>query len=117
MRLRVADFLPDPWRSPMGRTTVLVSVHSAGCEGCRKYLEELGPSAAEFEVWDARLAVITPEPDGAATPVAPAGEAAVIVADRYGHVYEATYAGEGHAFPAPRQLEEWLKFLGTLCPE
>ena len=44
-------------------------------------------------------------------------EAAVIVADRYGQIYEVYRAGTGHEFPAVRQLEEWLKFLGTLCPE
>jgi hypothetical protein len=98
----------------MGRTTVLVSTHSAACEGCRQYVDALAPSSAEFEVWDARLVVLTPGP---ANQVASPGEAAVIVADRYGHIYDACYTGEGHAFPSPRQLEEWLKFLGTLCPE
>lgn len=103
-RLAVAQFLPG---AAKGRTTVLVKLHSAECEGCRHYLDQLAASAAEFEVWGASL-VVAP---------GPSDDAAVIVADQYGQIYDAVYTGGGHQFPAPRQLEEWLKFLGTLCPE
>jgi hypothetical protein len=43
--------------------------------------------------------------------------AGVVIADRYGQVYYVSEAGENHAFPTPRELEEWLKFLATECPE
>jgi hypothetical protein len=115
-----------------GQTTVLMSVHSATCNGCRHYLDSLAPSAGEFNVWDGRLLIAVPgsisesqllhAPFGKV--LADQGErisspdnASLIVADRYGHIFEAVHAGGTHQLPAPRQLEEWLKFLGTLCPE
>jgi hypothetical protein len=142
-KLAVAGFLPDvelpsspagtplPLRPAMGRTTVLVCVHSAGCEGCLRYLDGLNASGAEFEAWDARLLVAAPGPPAAARfgpsfaviladpthIVTSPSDAAVTVADRYGHIFEACHAGESHRLPSPRELEEWIKFLGTLCPE
>lgn len=32
-------------------------------------------------------------------------------------VLEVSEAGTTHLLPAPREVEEWLKFLGTQCPE
>jgi hypothetical protein len=142
--LAVTKFLPDielpagpagmliGLRPSMGRTTVLVSVHSSGCDGCRRYLDELGPSSPEFRDWDARLLIVVPGGENAAEQLRPPfgtvladkdrhvsspDDAAVIVADRYGHIYDLCRAGAGHRLPPPRQLEEWLKFLGTQCPE
>jgi peroxiredoxin len=142
--LAIAKFLPDielpsaqtgkpiPLRPSMGQTTILVSLHSTVCEGCRRYVEELASSSPEFEVWDGRLVIVAPGPRTGAEQLRPAfgaaladpsgqvsspGDAAVIIADRYGHIYEACHAGEGHGLPSPQQLVEWLKFLGTLCPE
>jgi hypothetical protein len=91
-------------------------------------VERLAASGREFEDWDARLLVVLPEagrlPVAFATVVsdtggvlAETGSAAVIVADRYGQVFHAYGAGTGHQFPPPREIEEWLKYLGTLCPE
>jgi peroxiredoxin len=123
---------PVQLRPSMGRTTVIVSVHSTACEGCRAYAGELASGAGEFEAWDARLVVVVPGPAAGAERFEPRfgtvlvdpahrisspADAGVIVADRWGQIYDACYAGGGHQFPARRQLEEWLKFLGTLCPE
>ena len=139
--LSVAQFLPDialpsvpartptPLRPNIGRTTVLVSIHAAACQDCRRYLEELAGSSSEFYLWDARLLIVVPGIAAQLRPgfgqvladeagqIAAPGQAAVLVADRYGQIFDAVYAGAGHNLPAPRQLEEWLKFLGTLCPE
>lgn len=41
----------------------------------------------------------------------------VLVADRYGQIFEIMQAGAEHALPEPRELEEWLKYLATQCPE
>ncbi len=119
---------PFPLRPPPKATTVLVSLHSAACQGCRRYVDGLAASAPEFLVWDARLVVVVPgsarfhalfgtvlaDP---AHQVSSAEDAAVIVADRYGQIFDECHAGAGHRLPEPRQIEEWLKFLGTLCPE
>ncbi len=110
---------------------MLATIHSARCAGCRGYLDSLSPLAHEFEVWDARLLVIAPGPlRETATPPAQFGKvlsdengeiadpasASVIVADRYGQIFDAVHAGTSHALP-PREIAEWLKYLGTLCPE
>ncbi|HJU65394.1 MAG TPA: hypothetical protein VJ596_06935 [Gemmatimonadaceae bacterium] len=44
-------------------------------------------------------------------------DATLVVADRYGHVYFVQQAGLGHELPPPQEVEEWLKFLATQCPE
>jgi hypothetical protein len=41
----------------------------------------------------------------------------VIVADRYDQIFHIDDAGDGHALPAARELEEWLTFLAIQCPE
>lgn len=143
-RLAITQFLPDielpsvetgmlvPLRPSLGRTTILFGLHSATCEGCRRYLDQLASISPEFKAWDARLFVAVPglRSQGAkfgprfgtvladtANRVSSRDDARVIVADQYGQIFESSYAGGGHDLPAPRQLEEWLKFLGTLCPE
>ena len=43
-----------------------------------------------------------------------------VVADRYGQVYHVEAPGGeagAHAVMEPRELEEWLKYLATQCPE
>ncbi|MFW6205883.1 MAG: hypothetical protein ACOC5I_01460, partial [Gemmatimonadota bacterium] len=41
----------------------------------------------------------------------------VLVADRYGQVFHRQDAGAEHAVVEPRELEEWLRYLATQCPE
>lgn len=40
-----------------------------------------------------------------------------LVADRYGQLFHTEEAGAEHALMEPRELEEWLKYLATQCPE
>lgn len=142
--LSVASFIPDirlpsapngalvQLRESGGKTTVLVTLHSARCAGCQEYLNSLAPLSGEFDIWDARLLVIVPGPMRAAERLrAPFGKvlgdehrrladpasASVLVADRYGQIFHAAHAGDSHELTSPRDLEEWLKYLGTLCPE
>ena len=82
-------------RPVLGQTTVIVS-----CGGCEDYLRMLADMDEEFQLWEARLIVLRADRDR------------VVVADRYGQVF---YTDD--ALTAPRQLAEWLKYLGTLCPE
>jgi hypothetical protein len=121
--LQVAQMLPDisvpqrgsgplvPLRPARGETTVIVWTHPHGCRECERYLETITEIEDEFLVWEGRLLVLS-----SAQQVAGEG-AGVIVADRYGQVFHISLAGARHALPPARELAEWLKFLGTLCPE
>lgn len=126
------DGIPVHLRESGGKTTVLITLHSAYCPGCREYLKRLAPFSGEFDVWDARLLTILPAPAAEAERLHPpfgkvlidergvladSASAAVLVADRYGQIFEAARAGASHELPSPRELAEWLKYLGTLCPE
>ncbi|HJR64057.1 MAG TPA: redoxin domain-containing protein [Gemmatimonadaceae bacterium] len=115
--------------------TVLVQVHGPTCPDCRRYLSELATAAGDLASWDGRVVAIVPGSLDEASavraelrlPFAVLSDAvgrspladgtAVVVADRYGHVYFVTETGAGHALPTPRELEEWLTYLATQCPE
>lgn len=126
------DGTPLQLREAGGKITILVTVHSPVCDGCREYLDSLAPLAPEFDSWDARLLVVVPGPIANARAlhltfgtvlrddcgcIADGISASVVVADRYGQVFETVRAGASHELPGPRELEEWLKYIGTLCPE
>jgi hypothetical protein len=140
--IRRGDLLPDvalplisggaaePLRPTFGRATVLLVLHAPFCPSCQHYLDQLGPLSGEFLLWEGRLLIVTP--DGTPSYRTPAfglqvrdlgsrlttpGAACFVVADRYGQVWAVASAGSSHAFPKPREISEWLKYLGTLCPE
>ncbi|HXG33448.1 MAG TPA: hypothetical protein VNJ11_08790 [Bryobacteraceae bacterium] len=140
--IRRGDLLPDvalplirggriePLRPAFGRTTVLLILHEPFCPSCQHYLDELGELSEEFSIWEGRLLVVAPDTSpayrcpGFGLPVrdpenrlGTRGMAYFLVADRYGQVWEAAPAGDSHPFPPPREITEWLKYLGTLCPE
>jgi hypothetical protein len=48
---------------------------------------------------------------------APSSQAALVIADRWGLVYFTRSAESPEALPAPAEIEEWLRFLATQCPE
>ena len=122
-------------RSGDRRATVLVRVHAADCSGCRRYLAALGTSGIDLGWWEGRVIVVVPGPLAEASMLRSAvaawftvlsdvddralalDDAGVVIADRYGQVYHVGIAGAAHDFPAPEELEEWLKFLATQCPE
>lgn len=128
-----ADLTPVSGDSPVqlrpvrSETTVILLPHAFECAECERYGMELDALAAEFREWDARLLVIAAAPDGwlqrlsfakaAIQEREAASEAAVLVADRYGQVFHTSRSGKEHAFPFPPEIVEWLKYLGTLCPE
>jgi hypothetical protein len=122
---------------PRGRqATVAVRVHSAACPECRRYLSAVAGAASDLAAWDGRVVVLLPGALGdaetmrreLALPFPVASEAldqaplidgaGVVIADRYGQIYHVADAGTGHeVLLPPRELEEWLKFLATQCPE
>jgi len=126
------DAAPVHLRESGGKTTVIATLHSARCPGCQQYLGSLARLSPEFDVWDARLLVIVPAPMAEARSLrmpfgkvlsdeneclADPASASVLVIDRYGQIFDAARAGPSHELPSARELEEWLKYLGTLCPE
>jgi hypothetical protein len=126
---QVTEFLPEikDGLTTYDRTSVVFCMHSKDCPGCLDYVNSLNPLASEFDVWDGSFFVIAP---GADAPITQFGEgrsdpehrisdggAALLVADRYGHIFHVHDAGDGHQLPLPREIAEWLKYLGTLCPE
>ena len=138
--LPIAEFPSAPAGAPVsvrssGReSTVHVRVHSAGCLDCRRYLGELVRAAPDFADWGGRVVVIVPGSVADATDLRAAlslpftvvsetpgthllDRAGVIIADRFGQIFAVDDAGTEHALPPPREVEEWLKFIGTQCPE
>jgi hypothetical protein len=103
--LEVAQMLPPALRSTRGETTVIFQRHRGGCAACDQYLRDLDDIVDEFRVWEARLTTVESD------------HAALIVADRYGQIFHLVPADAQHSLPVPRELTEWIKHLGTLCPE
>jgi hypothetical protein len=136
---RVGQMLPDvifpvtngrstiPMRSDRGETTVVIWRHPFECESCDFYLQSLAGTAHEFRIWEARLVILASPPAVPATPpfaiavtdnvFVPLQGVGVMAADRYGQVFYVVQSKGGHALPSPRELVEWIKYLGTLCPE
>jgi hypothetical protein len=104
------------------------------------YLDGLARAAGEIEHWYARVRVVVAgglEPAtelhgqlrGRLTVLADAGQeafrrmgmtpggAALVIADRYGQIYEVVEAGAPGELPLAGEIEEWTKFLATQCPE
>ena len=136
--LRVGQMLPDielpttnggvtiPLRPARGETSVIFWRHPFECADCDRYLATIADTADEFRVWEARLLILA-SPAASCRParfgiVAENGmftleDAGLVVADRYGQIFYVAHADGKHALPPPRELTEWLKYLGTLCPE
>jgi hypothetical protein len=72
------------------------------------YRASLDVETDRFAAWDGRLVTLPPD-----------GEAAhrLLIVDRYRQVYEVVEAASVHELPTAAELEEWFKFLATMCPE
>jgi hypothetical protein len=121
---------------------VLFFPHSAACPACAPYVQELANAAVGLSDWDGRTLVVVPAGEeleaavlqemargltvlldraGSASARAraevPDGSAALLIADRFGDIWHGYDIGAGHALPDVRELEAWLRYLGTMCPE
>jgi hypothetical protein len=105
----------------------------------RAPVESLADRAEAIEHWYARILVVAGPPEHAAeiassakgklTVIADpdrttferigiaAGNAALVIADRYGQIYELAEASAAGELPSAEEIEEWTKFLATQCPE
>jgi hypothetical protein len=112
------------WRPQYTRDAVLLAVlHGSGCEPCTRYRRALAAAEADFGAWGGRLLValagkVDSEGEAVASVPEGFGEApGVVVADRFGQIYHIEHGGPEHALSEPRELEAWLRFIGTQCPE
>ncbi len=121
----------------------LVFFPHPGADGeCAAYVRRHAGAARDLADWDARtIAVVSAGEDEAGAALqegargvtvlvdrpgdagarARAGvsaqSAAILIADRFGEIWHGYDFGGGHAFPDVRELEAWLRYLGTMCPE
>lgn len=134
---RISSGEPIEWRLPRG-VRVLVFLGAELTRDTGAYLDALREWRGRFRVWDGRpLIVLTSgraprdlDPENVPYPVVadPDGEGrarcgvrpeelAVIITDRWGEVYRSWVAAEPSDLPGPEEIEEWLRFIVTQCPE
>jgi hypothetical protein len=128
------------WRDPARGATVAVFLQSADRAADLDYLRGLDSSARDFRAWDGRVIVVMPdqadqaaragaadrttsisvvtEPEGEAEHCGVrGGEDAILIADRWGQIYHGARGSTPDALPTPAEIEEWLQYLATQCPE
>lgn len=118
---------------PGNQATILIFTHPGGCSECADYLIEAGTVAGDIGDWATRLVAVLPDgagpdglpfattadPDGSARSRLgiPPGDAAVLLTDRWGEVFEVATFDADHDFPLPRQLVESSKIVDISCGE
>ena len=108
-RARVGDLLP---RRMLGSERVRRLEATAfvipGSGDLQQYAHRLAERSKDFAAWDGIVTWLAQDGDPAHL---------VVVADRYGQVYEVTSTPDAAALPSTGALEEWFRFLATACPE
>ena len=114
------------------QSSLLVFVHPDPCDDCAAYLGELAGAVDDLRAWATRLMVVAgkadvgdqPFPvlrddDGAARHRIGIGDenAAVLLTDRWGEVFEVATFGPAHGFPLRRELVESAKIVDLSCGE
>ena len=114
------------------QSSLLVFVHPRPCDDCAAYLAELAGSLDDLRGWATRLLVVAGkvdvgdqlfpvlrDDDGAARHRLGIGgeDAAVLLTDRWGEVFEVATFGPDHGFPLPRELVESAKIVDLSCGE
>lgn len=121
-------------RGPSRQSTVLVFPHP-DCSACRQELQGLTEIHDDLDDWATTPMAVVTEADRDLADALPypvllddegqardrcglaEREAAVVVADPWGEIYEVSRAGDDHAFPAGDELVSWARYLSTRCPE
>lgn len=138
VELPSADGPPVKLRRRDRFATVLVRINPEGCPGCGEYLQAIDAALRDLRAWDGRvLAVVAgsvedarklksetgvrfqvlADPSDAGAADAEQRDNVVVVADRWGEIYHVSRSGTTRELPGPRELEDWLRFLATQCPE
>jgi peroxiredoxin len=136
-----AVYLPEASGRPIGigdyrrrRSLVLFRIHAGVCGDCESRLRELAAAYHDLAAEKAEVLAIVPGSQEEAAvlkerlalpfPVLADTDgwlaengAALAIADRYGEIYSAADAGEGHELPELSAILEWLAFINLQCPE
>jgi plasmid stabilization system protein ParE len=122
------------------RQSRVILILARGDERSRGYATALADAAESIRLWDSRLAVVIeddvraahdlhdalgaqatvladPERVGRALFDTGTGPTILVIADRYGQIYFVQVATHVETLPAPSEIEEWVKYLATQCPE
>jgi len=118
---------------PANQASLLVVVHPGSCPECATYLDEVAEVALDLRSWATRVVGVGTEcaPDlhlpfpllrddaGVTRQRLRIGgqDATVILADRWGEVFEVATVGADHRFPPAGQLVESAKIVDLSCGE
>ena len=135
---RARDGVPVAWRAPQRGAPVVVFL--ADVASGRDYVRELATWEPRLRQWAGRPLVVLPGnagPDGEGAELegrgvefmvdpngeahrrcgVGEGEAAVFIADRWGQIYAVERASSEAGLPGVEEIEEWMRYLSTQCPE
>ncbi len=118
---------------PSPQALLLVFAHPGPCSRCASYLGEVSGAVDDLRSWGTRLIGVLPDGENVAPLSFPvlrdqgeearrrlgigAAEAAVILTDRWGEVFEVATYDSSHDLPLPRQLIESAKIVDLTCGE
>jgi len=118
--------------SAPGGIVVMLFADSSRCQNCRAYVEKLAQEADELRAWGASLLRVTSDEDvtaelsGVIQARDPAGGFAarlgvqppcVVIADEWREIHLLQQGGTQHALPSVEEVVEWVRYLGSRCPE
>jgi len=118
---------------PSSQALLLVFAHPGPCSRCASYLDEISGAVDDLRSWGTRPIGVLPDGEDPAPGPFPvlrdegdegrrrlgigADEAAVLLTDRWGEVFEVAAYGRDHDLPLPRQLIESAKIVDLTCGE
>ncbi len=118
---------------PSSQALLLVFAHPGRCTECASYLDEISGVVDDLRSWGTRLVGVLPDDEDGEPGPFPllrdqgdegrrrlgigAAEAAVILTDRWGEVFEVATYDSSHDLPLPRQLIESAKIVDLTCGE
>ena len=127
---------PLDWRDTR-RNRVVFFTHPAGCADCSDYARDLMELRDRLSSWDGDVWLVGETADDLATPSAdnvvrvtgdadrrlrqrcglPPDEARLVIADRWGQIWQTAVADDHHVLVDPADVLETTKWIATQCPE
>jgi hypothetical protein len=126
---------PLDWRDTR-RNRIIFFTHPGDCAACSTYARRLVDLRDRLDLWDGDVWLIgdiagsTTQPVGDVVGVTgnadrrlrqrcnlPPTDARVVVADRWGQIWETTIADDRHNLMDPEDVLETTKFIAIQCPE
>jgi peroxiredoxin len=138
LEFQAADGVSTSLRVRGRFAAVVVLVHDAECDACKRYLAALAAADAQHREWDGHVVALVPmrpeqvaecrtaaslpysvlpDPERRAWTALGLTGAAVLIADQWGELRYVSPGGAGHSFPTAEEVTEWLRFLAIECPE